>query len=49
MLFCSSCGGSGRSFTGQKGFNVCEVCGGFGLLKKEERKGVPEQRVDRSG
>ncbi len=38
MLFCPACGGAGRALTDTKGFNVCKVCGGFGLLKKEEER-----------
>ena len=38
MIFCPDCSGSGRSFTEAKGTNVCKVCGGFGLIKKEEKK-----------
>jgi len=38
MIFCPDCGGSGRSFTNFKGTNVCNVCGGFGLIKKEDKK-----------
>ena len=37
MLFCPGCGGFGRFFTDPKEFNVCKVCGGFGILKKEEK------------
>ena len=38
MIFCPDCSGSGRSFTEAKGTNVCKVCGGFGLIKREEKK-----------
>ena len=38
MIFCPDCGGSGKSFTDTKGASVCKVCGGFGLIKKEEKK-----------
>ena len=38
MVFCPNCSGSGRSFADAQGVNVCEVCGGFGLIKKEEKK-----------
>jgi DnaJ-class molecular chaperone len=38
MIFCPNCRGSGRSFADAQGVNVCNVCGGFGLIKKEERK-----------
>ena len=36
MIFCPICSGSGRSFADAQGVNVCNVCGGFGLIKKEE-------------
>ena len=36
MIFCPDCSGSGRSFADAKGVNVCKVCGGFGLIKKEK-------------
>ena len=39
MIFCPDCGGSGKSFTDVTGVNVCNVCGGFGLIKREEKKG----------
>ena len=39
MVFCPNCSGSGRSFSDAQGVNVCNVCGGFGLIKKEENKG----------
>ena len=38
MIFCPNCSGSGRSFADAQGVNVCKVCGGFGLIKKEEKK-----------
>ena len=38
MIFCPICSGSGRSFAEAQGVNVCKVCGGFGLVKKEETK-----------
>ena len=38
MIFCPNCSGSGRSFGEAQGVSVCNVCGGFGLIKKEERK-----------
>ncbi len=38
MIFCPNCSGSGRFFVDAQGVNVCNVCGGFGLIKKEERK-----------
>lgn len=36
MIFCPDCGGSGKSFIYSKGNSVCKVCGGFGLIRKEE-------------
>jgi rRNA maturation endonuclease Nob1 len=38
MIFCPNCSGSGRSFADAQGLNVCNVCGGFGLVKKEEKE-----------
>jgi rRNA maturation endonuclease Nob1 len=38
MIFCPGCSGSGKSITEAMGTNVCKVCGGFGLIKKEEKK-----------
>ena len=38
MTFCPGCSGSGRSFAEAQGVNVCKVCGGFGLIKKEGKK-----------
>jgi hypothetical protein len=29
-------GGAGKSFNDGKGANICRVCGGVGLIKKEE-------------
>jgi hypothetical protein len=37
MIFSPDWRGSGKSFTDAKGVNVCKVCGGFGLIKKEEK------------
>ena len=36
MFFCPDCSGSGRSFANAKEMNVCKVCGGFGLIKKNK-------------
>jgi DnaJ-class molecular chaperone len=38
MIFCPVCNGSGKSFDEVKGVNVCQLCGGFGLMKKEKRE-----------
>ncbi len=38
MVFCSNCSGSGRYFYGSKGASVCEVCGGFGLVRTERNR-----------
>jgi hypothetical protein len=35
MAFCHNCSGSGRFFYGTKGVSVCQVCGGFGLVRAE--------------
>ncbi len=37
MIFCPKCNGSGKFFTNVNGANVCKICGGFGLIKKEEK------------
>ncbi len=37
MIFCPNCRGAGRFLTDVKGVDVCKVCGGFGLIKKEEK------------
>jgi DnaJ-class molecular chaperone len=42
MIFCPECGGSGRSLTDDNGINVCKVCGGFGLIKREVKKGFQD-------
>jgi len=44
MIFCPSCSGSGRSFADAQGVNVCNICGGFGLIKKEEKKAFRIER-----
>jgi rRNA maturation endonuclease Nob1 len=36
MIYCPVCKGSGKLFTGVEGGVVCKICGGFGLIKKEE-------------
>jgi rRNA maturation endonuclease Nob1 len=36
MIFCPICAGSGKSVYDAKEGRVCKVCGGFGLIKKEE-------------
>ena len=38
MTFCPGCSGSGRVCNDAQGVNVCKVCEGFGLIKKEEKK-----------
>jgi hypothetical protein len=37
MVFCPDCSGSGKSFLDSKGDNVCKVCGGFGLIRKQQK------------
>ena len=37
MIFCSGCNGSGKSFDDATGTNVCRICGGFGLIKKQDK------------
>ena len=44
MIFCPNCSGSGKSLTDLKGDNVCKVCGGFGLIKKQEKAFILDKR-----
>ena len=47
MIFCPNCYGSGRSFDNSEKLHVCKVCGGFGLIKREndppDNKEGPDQ------
>jgi len=43
MIFCPECKGSGKSLGIGKETNVCTVCGGFGLIKKEEKDCPPRK------
>ncbi len=45
MIFCPGCRGFGKSFHDARGVNVCKVCGGFGLIKKEKKGSVFDQNV----
>lgn len=36
MIYCPNCKGIGRSFNEVKEWNVCKICGGFGLIKEDE-------------
>jgi DnaJ-class molecular chaperone len=45
MVFCPDCRGSGKSFHDARGVNVCRVCGGFGLIKKQEKSSVSDKDV----
>jgi len=45
MAFCPGCGGSGRSSVADQGINVCKVCGGFGLIRKEDTNRLQFVRV----
>jgi len=36
MIYCPVCKGAGKLFNGIGGWGVCKICGGFGLIKKEE-------------
>ena len=38
MDFCYPCHGLGKTFNKENLKEVCEVCGGFGLIKKEENR-----------
>ncbi len=35
MIYCPSCGGSGKLSNGDEKVKVCSQCGGFGWVKKE--------------
>jgi len=35
MMFCPVCKGKGKLLNSGDGFVVCEKCGGFGMVKKE--------------
>jgi DnaJ-class molecular chaperone len=35
MTICPSCSGKGYSYESQAGRDICRICGGFGLIKKE--------------
>jgi len=37
MIFCPGCKGAGYAFLAEKGRIVCKLCGGFGLIKKDEK------------
>ena len=45
MIFCSGCNGSGRTPDDATGTNICRVCGGFGLIRKQEKRPFPEKLV----
>jgi len=45
MIFCPDCGGSGKSFHDASGINVCKRCGGFGLIKKQDRSSNSDQEA----
>jgi DnaJ-class molecular chaperone len=35
MMSCPSCGGTGKSSSGDEKVKVCSLCGGFGWVRKE--------------
>jgi len=37
MIYCPVCKGEGKLFNGVERGVICEICGGFGLIKKEEK------------
>jgi DnaJ-class molecular chaperone len=45
MIFCPGCSGSGSSFANAQWVNVCEVCGGFGFIKKKNKNSFKYDRV----
>ncbi len=44
MIYCPVCKGIGKFFNGIEGGVVCKICGGFGLIRKEE-KNIPDNWV----
>jgi len=46
MVFCPVCSGRGKLPKNPHDFDVCEECGGFGLIKKESE--TPEGTEDNS-
>lgn len=48
MIFCPLCKGPGRLFDGMGRKLVCEKCGGFGLVKKEEEVNNQQLQCGRS-
>lgn len=44
MIYCPNCRGSGKSFSDPKGDNVCKACGGFGLIKKQQKASILDKR-----
>jgi rRNA maturation endonuclease Nob1 len=45
MSFCPDCHGAGKAFNSAKEINVCRVCGGFGLIKKEENNSLHNRLI----
>jgi len=43
MVFCPECKGSGKSLGIGEETDICRVCGGFGLIKKEEKDSSPNK------
>jgi DnaJ-class molecular chaperone len=44
MTYCPVCKGAGKSPNGAGGA-VCKMCGGFGLIKKQDENNCDKQRV----
>ena len=38
MVLCSICNGKGKLPKNPRGFDVCKECGGFGFIKKDNKK-----------
>jgi len=45
MIYCPDCKGSGKSFNKVKEWEVCKVCGGFGLIKEDENNNFQNPKV----
>jgi DnaJ-class molecular chaperone len=45
MIFCPDCRGSGKSFHDSGRIKVCKLCGGFGLIRKQDTRSIPGKEV----
>jgi DnaJ-class molecular chaperone len=47
MIFCPSCSGRGYYRESRHEMDVCRMCGGFGLIKKENFGNEKKQEITR--